>query len=57
VNELLAMRDALVQLSLTLRDWQFEVDQAARTQAQQLTQAALSPHRLQPTPGEKQHKP
>ena len=57
VRELQAMRDALVQLSLTLRDWQFEVDQAARAQAQQLAQAALHPHRLQQCPPEKQPKP
>jgi hypothetical protein len=48
VQELTAMRDALMQLSLYLRDWQFEVDQPARQLAQQETDALLQPLRNQP---------
>lgn len=46
VRQLLAMRDALMCLSLSLKDWQFEVDLAARQAAQQQTDALLSPYRL-----------
>jgi hypothetical protein len=41
VQELLAMRDALMRLSLSLRDLQFETDQQSRQQAQTETQALL----------------
>lgn len=48
VQELTAMRDALMQLSLCLRDWQFEVDQPARQRAQQEADALLNPLRQRP---------
>jgi hypothetical protein len=48
VQELSAMRDALMQLSLYLRDWQFEVDQPARQMAQQEAEALLNPLRHKP---------
>lgn len=40
-RELAVLRDALVTLSLNLKDWQFEKDQVARAAAQQLTQQTL----------------
>lgn len=40
-RELAVLRDALVTLSLNLKDWQFEKDQVARAEAQQLAQQAL----------------
>ena len=49
VQELLDMRDALVTLSLCLKDWQFELDQQGRQVAQQEADALLSPMRLKPT--------
>ena len=45
VQELTAMRDALTQLSMYLRDWQFEVDQPSRHIAQQEADALLAPLR------------
>lgn len=45
VQELTAMRDALTQLSMYLRDWQFEVDQPARNLAQQQADTLLAPLR------------
>jgi hypothetical protein len=50
VTELLAMRDALVTLSLCLKDWQFELDQPGRQAAQAQTEAMLQPMRLKPAP-------
>jgi len=50
VQELLNMRDALMQLSLSLRDWQFEVDKAARLRAEQQASTALERHRLKRSP-------
>jgi hypothetical protein len=50
VQELLQMRDALVTLSLSLRDWQFELDQQGRQAARQQAEAALAPMRLQAQP-------
>lgn len=51
VQELLAMRDALVTLSLCLKDWQFELDQQGRRAAQQEAEAVLAPMRLKTQPG------
>jgi hypothetical protein len=48
VQELLDMRDALVTLSLCLKDWQFELDHQGRQLAQQETDAML--HALQHKP-------
>lgn len=48
VQELLAMRDALVTLSLCLKDWQFELDAQGRQAAQQQAAAVLAPLRLRP---------
>ncbi|RFO97596.1 hypothetical protein DIC66_06950 [Rhodoferax lacus] len=50
VQELLDMRDALVTLSLTLKDWQFELDQQGRKAAQKEADAMLNPMRLKPQP-------
>ena len=52
VQELLEMRDALITLSLCLKDWQFEVDQHARQTAQQQAEAVLGAMRLRATPGD-----
>ena len=49
VQELTAMRDALTQLSLHLRDWQFEMDQPARHMAEQEADALLTPLRQKAT--------
>ncbi len=46
VQELIAMRDAMVKLSLCLRDWQFEQDQQARRAAAIQADALLGPMRL-----------
>jgi hypothetical protein len=46
IRELLDMRDALVTLSLCLKDWQFELDQEGRQAAQQEADAVLRPMRL-----------
>jgi hypothetical protein len=46
VQELLAMRDALVALSLCLKDWKFELDQPGRQAAQEQVTAALLAMRL-----------
>lgn len=48
VQELLHMRDALMRLSLNLRDLQFEMDTQARCAAQQATLQALDTYRLKP---------
>jgi hypothetical protein len=48
VQELLDMRDALVTLSLCLKDWQFELDEQGRQAAQRETDAMLDPMRLKP---------
>jgi hypothetical protein len=48
VQELLAMRDALVTLSLCLKDWQFELDQQGRQSAQREAAEVLGPMRLKP---------
>jgi uncharacterized protein (UPF0212 family) len=47
-QELLQMRDALVTLSLSLKDWQFELDQRGDRISQQMTNQALEKFRLQP---------
>lgn len=52
VQEMLVMRDALVQLSLCLKDWQFELDRAGRAAAERETEATLAPMRLKPPPHE-----
>jgi hypothetical protein len=49
-QEFIAMRDALVTLSLNLKDWKFELDQPGRKAAQIQTDALLSPMRLAPGP-------
>jgi hypothetical protein len=46
VHELVAMRDALVTLSLCLKDWQFELDQPGRQAAQHHLDTVLGPMRL-----------
>ena len=53
VQELLDMRNALVTLSLCLKDWQFELDQQGRQAAQQQADAVLGSMRLTPQPQEK----
>ena len=40
-QELIGLRDALVTLSLSLKDWQFEVDLKRRQAAQREAQQAL----------------
>ncbi len=41
-QELTGLRDALVTLSLSLKDWQFEMDMVARAAAQQQVDQALA---------------
>lgn len=48
VQELVAMRDALLTLSLCLKDWQFELDQQGRLAAQKEADAVLGPMRTGP---------
>ena len=56
VQELLEMRDALVTLSMCLKDWQFEMDEQGRRAAQAQTDAVLGPMRQQATPGNPPYK-
>ena len=46
-QELIQMRDALLTLSLCLKDWQFEVDQSGKLASQKIVTEALSRCRLQ----------
>ena len=41
-QELVGLRDALVTLSLSLKDWQFELDVGAREAAQRQVEQALA---------------
>ena len=50
IQQLLAMRDALVTLSLCIKDWQFELDQQGRQAAQKKTDPMLNPMRLKQQP-------
>jgi len=47
-QELIQMRDALVTLSLCLKDWQFELDQGGQRLSQKLAAQALEQFRLKP---------
>jgi hypothetical protein len=49
-QELTGLRDALVTLSLCLKDWQFEIDHARRQAAQQEAQQVLEKCRPGHTP-------
>ncbi len=45
--ELTCLRDALVSLSVNLKDWQFEVDQHGKLASQKIVTEALNKCRLQ----------
>ena len=55
-QELIQMRDALVTLSLCLKDWQFELDQGGQRLSQKLAAQALEQFRLKPPGAEDQGK-
>ena len=55
-QELIQMRDALLTLSLCLKDWQFELDQGGRRISQKLATQALEQFRLKPPPAADQEK-
>ncbi len=46
-DQLTCLRDALVSLSINLKDWQFEVDQSGKLASQKIVTEALSRCRLQ----------
>ena len=52
-QELAGLRDALMTLSLSLKDWQFELDVDARRAAQRQLDEALSAFRARPAPCDK----
>ena len=55
-QELIQMRDALLTLSLCLKDWQFELDQGGQRISQKLAARALEPFRLKPAGATDQEK-
>lgn len=55
-QELASLRDALVTLSLSLKDWQFELNTPARQAAQREVEQALAACRSGAAPADKQHK-
>lgn len=55
-RELSGLRDALMTLSLSLKDWQFELDANARRAAQQQLEQTLAALRTQPAPCDKPAK-
>jgi hypothetical protein len=46
-HELTLLRDALVSLSISLKDWHFEQDQAGKLASQKIVTEALTKFRLQ----------
>jgi hypothetical protein len=50
-RELMSLRDALVSLSLSLKDWQFELDENGRQVSQKAAFKALEKFRLHAAPG------
>ena len=56
-QELSKLRDALMTLSLNLKDWQFELDVEARKAAQRQVEQTLAACRASNTPCQKPHKP
>jgi hypothetical protein len=50
-RELTSLRDALVSLSLSLKDWQYELDQNGRKLSQKAAFDALDKFRLHAAPG------
>ena len=50
-RELVLMRDALVSLSISLKDWKFEVDHSGKQASQKIVTEVLNKCRLQ-HPGE-----
>jgi hypothetical protein len=46
--ELIRLRDALVSLSINLKDWQFEVDQRGKLASQKIVTEALNRYCLHP---------
>jgi hypothetical protein len=50
-DELIGLRDALVSLSLSLKDWQFELDENGRQISQKTALNALEKFRLHAAPG------
>lgn len=55
--ELGGLRDALVTLSLSLKDWQFEMDAPARQAAQKQVERTLAACRVSASPCNKPGKP
>jgi hypothetical protein len=49
-RELISMRDALVSLSLSLKDWQFELDQRGNRVSEQIANQELEKFRLHHAP-------
>jgi hypothetical protein len=47
-DELIHLRDALVSLSINLKDWQFEVDQRGKLASQKIVTEALNRYSLHP---------
>jgi hypothetical protein len=45
-EELVRLRDALVLLSINLKDWQFEVDQSGKQASQQIVSEVLGKCKL-----------
>lgn len=50
-KELIQLRDALVTLSISLKDWQFEIDHNGRRASQEIADQALEKFRRAPSPG------
>jgi hypothetical protein len=50
-QELIHLRDALVSLSINLKDWQFELDQNGQRHAQAIVKETLERVRLQSSSG------
>jgi hypothetical protein len=48
--ELSGLRNALITLSLSLKDWQFEMDKTGRSAAQQQASQLLAACRARPRP-------
>ncbi len=55
-QELIQMRDALLTLSLCLKDWQCELDQGGKRISQKLAAQALQQFRLKPPSAADQEK-
>jgi hypothetical protein len=56
-DELVRLRDALVSLALSLKDWQFEADQMGKIASQQIVTDTLNKFRLQCPTGTEHWEP